>query len=1298
MSTQQHNADFLPNELADETVTVVRRWLKESASAAPDKSAERLAGVLKDPKGLDFTLGFVDRVVRPEDLRVAGRNLERLSRSIPSFLPWYLRGAIAFGGGFAPQFPWLIVPIARRALRDMVSHLVIDATPKHLDETLAKLREEGTRLNLNLLGEAVLGEAEADRRLAGTRALLNRDDVDYVSIKVSSVVSQLSMWAYDETVERVVKRLTPLYKSAAAASVPKFINLDMEEFRDLDLTIEVFQRILEQPELKNLEAGIVLQAYLPDALAALQRLTAWAQARRASGGAAIKVRVVKGANLAMEHVDAIVHGWPLATWSTKVETDTNYKRVLDWALTPDHIDAVHIGVAGHNLFDVAFAWLLAKRRGVEAGVDFEMLLGMATGQADAVKRDVGGLLLYTPVVHPREFDSAISYLVRRLEENASTENFMSGLFELVNNEAVFRREEERFRASLVGLDQQVPESRRTQDRTRPLAGAGVDAVVLNETVAEDIFSEVTLPPESITEEELQEQGGEESDDPSSVASTGDNGVADELIDGGAGVADGDADLTDVTHGDADLTELADGDADADADADAAADAGTDVDAETDVDATTESDNVVAAEIASVDEVLVPVASAASASTDRRFRNEPDTDPAIAANRVWGRRVIERSEHSTIGRATIAVARVTSSERLDRLIEVTARTGDEWGALPASERSRVLHDVGDVIAAFRGRLVEVMAIETGKTIAEADVEVSEAVDFAHYYAERALDVESVTGATFVPPRLTVVTPPWNFPVAIPAGSVLAALAVGSGVMLKPAPQARRCAAVLMEAMWEAGISQELLTLVDIEEGDLGQQLVSHPAVDRVILTGGWDTAKLFRSWRNDLPLLAETSGKNAIIVTPSADLDLAVADVVKSAFGHAGQKCSAASLVILVGSVASSERFRRQLIDAVRSLRVGYPQDLTAQMGPIIEPAAGKLLGALTTLGPGQKWMVKPTKLDGTGRLWSPGVRERVTAGSEFHLTEYFGPVLGVMTAATLDEAIELQNASDFGLTAGIHSLDADEVGRWIDTVDAGNLYVNRGITGAIVRRQPFGGWKRSSVGTGAKAGGPNYLLTLGSWLPVETAPTSDLRLDGLSRDVAKVIKRSQEGIEYLEFDRVRRAAQNDEKAWLDEFGVARDVSALGVERNVFRYRPAPVTLRLSEGVAMGDLIRLVVAATRARSPIAISSALPLPTSLVELFADPASPLTVSGVAIETDERWHDRLRAGELSTGRIRLIGGDAAELATVLGGDPDVAIYAGAVTTAGRVELLPFLHEQAISVTAHRFGNPDREMADLRI
>ncbi|MFZ2964569.1 MAG: proline dehydrogenase family protein, partial [Rhodoglobus sp.] len=465
-----------PADLGGETLATVRRWLDASEGVPADASAQRLAGLLKDPRGLDFTIGFVDRVMRPEDLRVAGRNLEKLSHGIPAFLPWYLRFAILAGGGFAPLLPWPIVPIARRVFRRMVGHLVIDATPKQLDRTLARLRGRGIRLNLNLLGEAVLGDDEAARRLAGTRELLERDDVDYVSIKVSSIASQLSMWAFDDMVDTVVARLTPLYEFAADSPSTKFINLDMEEYRDLDLTVAVFQRLLDQPRLANLEAGIVLQAYLPDALAALQGLTQWAIRRRASGGAGIKVRVVKGANLAMERVDATMHGWPQATWHSKLETDTNYKRVLDWAFTPERTDAVRIGVAGHNLFDVAFARLLAKARRVEHRVEFEMLLGMATGQADAVKAEVGGLLLYTPVVHPREFDSAIGYLVRRLEENASEENFMSGVFELATEQAVFDREAERFLQSLAALDGTVPSSHRVQQRGRTLAvpGAGFE--------------------------------------------------------------------------------------------------------------------------------------------------------------------------------------------------------------------------------------------------------------------------------------------------------------------------------------------------------------------------------------------------------------------------------------------------------------------------------------------------------------------------------------------------------------------------------------------------------------------------------------------------------------------------------------------------------------------------------------------------------------------------------------------------------------------------------------------------------
>ncbi|CAH0285032.1 Bifunctional protein PutA [Arthrobacter sp. Bi83] len=1132
--------------LAEETIVLVRHWLTEAAKVPVDASAEQLAGVLKDPNGLDFTVGFVDGVVRPEDLHVAARNLAALAPKVPAFLPWHMRSAVRLGGTMAPVLPQVVIPIARRVLRAMVGHLIVDATDAKLGPAIAKIRKDGIKLNVNLLGEAVLGEHEAARRLEGTHTLLARPDVDYVSIKVSSTVAPHSAWAFDEAVEHVVEMLTPLFAKAASFASggqnAKFINLDMEEYKDLDMTIAVFTRILDRPEFKNLEAGIVLQAYLPDALAAMIRLQDWAAARRADGGAGIKVRVVKGANLPMEQVESSLHDWPLATWGTKQDSDTNYKRVINYALHPDRISNIRIGVAGHNLFDIAFAWLLAKKRGVESGIEFEMLLGMAQGQAEAVKKDVGSLLLYTPVVHPAEFDVAIAYLIRRLEEGASQDNFMSAVFELSENESLFEREKQRFMRSLESLDGEVPPPNRVQNRSLPA-----------ETRPHD-----------------------------------------------------------------------------------------------------------------------------------HFENTPDTDPSLPANRDWGRAILGRIPSSTLGNASVAAATIMDAGTLNRVIETAVEKGKAWGALSGAERAEILHRAGETLEARRADLLEVMASETGKTIDQGDPEVSEAVDFAHYYAESARKLDDVDGATFVPAKLTVVTPPWNFPVAIPAGSTLAALAAGSAVVIKPAKQARRSGAVMIEALWEAGVPRDVLTMVQLGERELGQQLISHPAVDRVILTGGYETAELFRSFRKDLPLLAETSGKNAIIVTPSADLDLAAKDVAYSAFGHAGQKCSAASLVILVGSVAKSRRFHNQLIDAVTSLKVGYPEDPTSQMGPIIEPAGGKLLNALTTLGEGENWAVEPRKLDGTGRLWSPGVRYGVRRGSYFHLTEFFGPVLGVMTAETLEEAIAIQNQIEYGLTAGLHSLSTDELGLWLDTIQAGNLYVNRGITGAIVQRQPFGGWKKSAVGAGTKAGGPNYLAGLGDWTSKESSHGSAARIT--HPGVRRLVNAAKAELDAAELESLQRALGSDALAWADEFGTAKDVSGLSAERNIFRYRALPVSVRLSDGETVHALLRTVAAGVLAGSKLTVSTGVELPAQVRSVLTGLDIPVTV-----EDDAAWlasAGRLAgAGKLSGARIRLIGGSAAALAEATGGRPDVAIYAHDVTEAGRVEMLPFLHEQAVSITAHRFG-----------
>ncbi|WP_298455601.1 bifunctional proline dehydrogenase/L-glutamate gamma-semialdehyde dehydrogenase [uncultured Cellulomonas sp.] len=1090
-------------DLTDAALRLADRWVAATAAGqtrAERRTTGRLAALVADPAGLELAVRFVDRVARPDDLGVAARELGHLARSASAargFLGPADRALLRVGAAVASVLPGVVVPAARLRLRQLVGHLVADAGPG-LGRHLAAARAEGFRLNLNLLGEAVLGEAEATARLDRVAALVRRPDVDYVSVKVSAVASQLSTWDTAGSRDRVVERLRPLYRTAAAHGT--FLNLDMEEYRDLELTLEVFERLVLDPELLGAEAGIVLQAYLPDSLPALDRVTDLAARRRVAGGARIKVRLVKGANLAMERVEAELHGWPQAPLPTKADVDAHYVRLLDRALHPDRTRDVRIGVASHNLFHVALAHGLAERRGVTEAVDVEMLQGMAPAQARAVRDTVGAVLLYTPVVARSDFDVAISYLVRRLEENAAPQNYLHALFApqpAAGHAAGLAGQRHAFLASVRDSALPAPAPRRTG---RP----------------------------------------------------------------------------------------------------------------------------------------APAEPAAGAP----FANTPDTDPAVAAARAWAADVVRRTVDVP------AAVTVRTAADVDAAVDRALVVADSWARTDPADRAALLRRAALRLEEARGDLVATMVQEAGKTVAEADPEVSEAVDFARYYADRAAELADgrVPGARFRPEGLTVVTPPWNFPVAIPVGSVLSAVAAGSPVLAKPAPPTPRCLAVaagaVHRAMDDLGVPRDVLQVLLAPEGDVGRRLVTHPAVTRVLLTGSIETAQLFSSWRRDLDVLAETSGKNALVVTPSADLDLAVGDVVRSAFGHAGQKCSAASLLILVGSTGASRRLAHQLVDAVRSLRTGWPTDLATTVGPLTEPADGKLLRALTTLEPGERWVVRPRRLDDDGRLWTPGVKDGVAPGSWFHTTEVFGPVLGIMRARTLDEAIDLQNAVPFGLTGGLHSLDEDEIAHWLDRVEVGNAYVNRHITGAVVQRQPFGGWKASVVGPGAKAGGPHYVAGLGRWSDSPDLPADD--------DA------------WLAW-----AAADDARWWAGRAGVEHDPSGLAVESDVLRYRPVPhLTVRVGADARDRDVVRVLSLARRAGVPV-----------------------TVSRHGEEDDDAFADRVRAGSV-TGRVRVVGtapGLRAAARTRVG---DVTVLDGPVLAGAEREGLTVVREQAVSRTRHRFGH----------
>jgi RHH-type transcriptional regulator, proline utilization regulon repressor / proline dehydrogenase / delta 1-pyrroline-5-carboxylate dehydrogenase len=949
-----------------------------------------------------------------------------------------------------------------------------------------------------------------------------------VSVKASSVVSQLVPWDLEGSRDRLVERLTPLFATARDEGV--FVNLDMEEYKDLDLTLALFTTLLDVPALRGCSAGIVLQAYLPDSVAALDHVAEFARRRVDAGGAPVKVRLVKGANLAMERVDAALHDWPQAPYASKAEVDANYVRLLDRALRPELADALRIGVASHHLHHVALAVELAAARGVEHQMDVEMLQGMAPAQADAVSADLAGresLVLYTPVVHAEDFDAAVSYLVRRLEENAGHENYLYALFSR-NDGSGTATYVERFRASVRDRDTVADTPRRTQDRSAEAAA----------------MAHLSRP----TAERRRSHPDED----------------------GPG-----------------------------------------------------------------------------------FRNEPDTDPSLPANRDWARHAVAAAP--AVGRQP----ELTDPAAVDAVVDRAAASS--WHDTPPAERARLLREAARSLVAARTELLTTMVGEAGKTVAEADPEISEAVDFAAYYADRA---EELDPARFTPARVVVVTPPWNFPVAIPLGGCLAALAAGAAVVIKPAPQVRACAEVGVAALHHAGLPADALQLVHTDEGAAGQRLITHPAVERVVLTGASETAALFRSWRPDLPLIAETSGKNALVITPAADPDLAVADLLRSAFGHAGQKCSAASLAILVGSMGDprsrvGRRFRRQLVDAVSTLRVGHGSDLATTMGPLVGELSPKLERALTTLEDGESWLVEPRQVggasgatgEGTSAEWTPGVRDGVAPGSWFHLTECFGPVLGLMTAGSLDEAIALQNATAYGLTGGLHSLDADEIDHWSERVEVGNAYVNRHITGAIVARQSFGGWKGSVVGPGAKPGGPNYVAQFGTWR--DPADLAELPSAPLGRAAADLLASVASSLPTAGLTWLRAAAGSDAAAWRDEFAVEHDPTGIAAEANVFRYRPLPsLRLVVGDAAAARDVLRVRLAGACAGVPVTEVDP--------DVAPEPGERLRVVGTAPEALRR--------------------AAAEVGASLVDAP--------VLADGRREMLTVLREQAISVTRHRFGH----------
>ncbi len=850
---------------------------------------------------------------------------------------------------------------------------------KNAQEALPDLREmwdQDMAFTLDLLGEATVSEQEAKEYHRQYQQILDtliEETADWeekpkleeasfgqvprvnLSVKISSLYSQLDPCDFDRSVEEVKDRLRPLFRTAKEHGA--FINLDVEQYHYKDLTLAVFKSLLMEDEFRDFEhAGVVVQAYLREAEEDLQNLCSWAEER----GTPVTVRLVKGAYWDYETIKAEKEGWPSPVFTEKWQTDRNYEKCTRILL--DHADVIHTAIGSHNVRSISYAMAYADELGIDkSGLEFQMLYGMAEPMKAAVSGMGYRLRDYVPV---GEMIPGMAYLVRRLLENTSNESWLRASF------AEGADVEELLAAPEPDSDDEVPDD---------------DAIFNDEPVTDHGFR--NEPHRDFAKKHHRDNYAE------AIES-----VREEL-----------------------------------------------------------------------GERYLPYIGGDQVRTDRMIRSVSPADP-----------------DQTVGEVLIG-----GDDEVDRALSAAHEARDAWADTPADERAEYLLEVADLMRERRDELAAWMVFESAKNWREADGDVCEAIDFCEYYAREMKRLGSpqqmgnLAGEhnllTYKPRGVAAVIAPWNFPLAILTGMTMAAAVTGNTVVVKPAEQSPVIAAKLMEIVREAGFPPGVINYLPGLGQEVGAQLVESPDVQVIAFTGSMNVgldiihkASRTQPTRQEevKQVVCEMGGKNGIIVDGDADLDEAVQGVIESAFGYSGQKCSACSRAIVLEPCF--EEFKERLVEATRSLIIGPPDDPASFVGPVIDESAREKIEAYIDIGKEEGEMLIHRDVPDQGHYVGPTIFEDIDPDDRLAQEEIFGPVLALMRAEDFDEALEIANGTNYALTGGVYSRSPDRIERAYSEFDVGNLYINQKCTGALVHRQPFGGYKMSGVGS--KAGGPDYLL------------------------------------------------------------------------------------------------------------------------------------------------------------------------------------------------------------------------------
>ncbi|MBM81150.1 MAG: L-glutamate gamma-semialdehyde dehydrogenase [Planctomycetaceae bacterium] len=911
---------------------------------------------------------FVDVLPMLKDHETVTRHLQEYFEDVEKHLPGAVRLVLEFSLPNTVLGRALALN-ARSNARRMAQRFIAGSSVDEVLQSIAKVRKAGFAFTLDLLGEAIIGEKEADKYAAAYHDLIeglapqvndwpenvqiDRDNFGAiprvnVSIKLSALFSQFRPVAPNHTAEGVKRRLREILRAARVQDA--YVHVDMEHYAYKDLTIEIFKQVLMEKEFRDFpDAGIVIQAYLPDAEKDLKDLLKWVKKR----GTPIWIRLVKGAYWDYETVMAQARGWPIPVYQQKWESDENFERQTRFLM--ENYEWLRPALASHNLRSLAHGIAWARKLGVPIpAYELQMLYGMGGEPAQLFNEMGHRVRIYTPF---GELIPGMAYLVRRLLENTSNDSFLRHSF---------------------------------------TEGVSLDSLFMNPTkVGAEMPAMETAEITEFTNEPLSDFSQAEAREAMEVAL---DEVGDEL--------DGEYPL------------IIDGRA-------------------------------------------------------------VDTKATIMSrNPSRKKQVVGHTSSATPDHAVEA-------------IEAARKAYRTWHRMKVDYRAEFLELVAAEMRNHRYQLAAWEIYECGKTWEEADADVAEAIDFCMYYAaemrrlapSQRCDLPGEENEYFYRSRgVCVVIAPWNFPLAILTGMTVAALVAGNTVVMKPAEQSSVVAAKLMEIFVNVGLPQGVVNYLPGVGEDIGPVLVGSPDVDIIAFTGSRTVGLEINRTAADTDdrqlsvkkVIAELGGKNSIIVDDDADLDEAVLGVLHSAFGYSGQKCSACSRVIVLASVY--DEFLKRLTGATESLVVGAADDPASFMGPVIDEEAQERIGEYIEFGTEDETLAFAYdigELADQGYFVGPHIFAGVDPESRLAQEEIFGPVLAVIKVKDVSKALEVANETDYALTGGIFSRSPANLDRVRQELHVGNLYLNRGITGALVQRQPFGGFKMSGIGS--KAGGPDYL-------------------------------------------------------------------------------------------------------------------------------------------------------------------------------------------------------------------------------